>query len=105
MGLFKCGTTKHKKIVEPINIIQKKTHIKLLPMSIYPRMIIKKYLGIVDVHVIRIVKILRLDDEIPKIIERVLDDVNEIVRARVDALGGNCLLGYKIDVNTLEQNV
>ena len=35
-------------------------------------------------------------------IEEVLDEVNEIVKARVIALGGNCLLGYKLDVNTLD---
>ena len=39
-------------------------------MSVFPGMTIKKYLGIVDVHVIRTVRILREeDDEIPHIID------------------------------------
>ena len=31
--------------------------------------------------------------------------MNEVVKARVIALGGNCLLGYKIDINTLEYSL
>ena len=72
-------------------------------MSIYPKKIIKKYLGIVDVHLIRQIRItIREEDQVPALIEGVLDEVNETVKAKVEALGGNCLLGYKIDVNTLD---
>ncbi len=39
------------------------------------------------------------------IIETVLNELDEIAKSRVEALGGNCLLGYKIDVNTLEQSM
>jgi hypothetical protein len=44
-------------------------NIKLLPMTICPGMQIKKYLGIVDVHLIRVIKILREEDEVPQMIE------------------------------------
>lgn len=87
-----------------IDIEDTRPHIKLIPMSVYPKKIIKKYLGLIDVHIVRHVYKLRQDDSIPKIIERILEDVNEIVKSRVEALGGNCLLGYKIDINTIEQN-
>lgn len=74
-------------------------------MSIYPRKVIKKYLGIVDVHLIRYIKVLRKEDDVAAIVETVLHELDEIAKSRVEALGGNCLLGYKIDVNTLEQTV
>lgn len=38
-------------------------------------------------------------------IEEVIVEVNEIAKARVEALGGNCLLGLKMDINTLSQTV
>ena len=38
-------------------------------------------------------------------IEEVIEEVNEIAKARVEALGGNCLLGMKMDVNTLDQTM
>jgi hypothetical protein len=74
-------------------------------MSVYPGMSIKKYLGIVDVHVIRQIRIVGIDTEVPQLIEQVLEEVYEIVKARVIALGGNCLLGFKVDVNTLDQSI
>lgn len=73
-------------------------------MSVYPKKVIKKYLGLIDVHIVRHIYKLKQDDQVQKIIEQVLEEVNEIVKSRVEALGGNCLLGYKIDINTIEQN-
>jgi uncharacterized protein YbjQ (UPF0145 family) len=74
-------------------------------MSLYPRKSIKKYLGIVDVHLIRQIKSIGQEDDVSVLIENVIEEVDEIARSRVEALGGNCLLGYRVDLNTLEQTV
>ena len=74
-------------------------------MTVYPKKLIKKYLGLVDVHVIREIPRLREQDSVPLIIEKVLDEVQEIAKSRAEALGGNCLLGFKIDIDKIEQSI
>ena len=74
----------------------------VFPMSLCPGMLVKKYVGFVDVHMIRILKIFRVEDQVPQMIEKLIDELLEIAKAKVEALGGNCLLGLKVDVNTLE---
>jgi uncharacterized protein YbjQ (UPF0145 family) len=71
-------------------------------MSVAPGMKIKKYLGIVDVHVIRVVRFLGQTDQVPLIIEQIIDETNEIAKARVESLGGNCLLSMRTDINTID---
>ena len=80
-------------------------------------MSIAKNFGLIDVHLIR--KVYLPEDlemtipcnnatqpeqkhQIEKVIEDVVSDLNEIVRARVRALGANCVIGYKIDINKLD---
>jgi hypothetical protein len=69
-------------------------------MSAPPGVKIEKYLGLVDVHLIRIVKV--VDDEVSKLIEEVIKEVSETAKARVETLGGDCMLNTRIDVNTLD---
>jgi uncharacterized protein YbjQ (UPF0145 family) len=71
-------------------------------MSVAPGMKIKKYLGIVDVHVIRVVRFLGQTDQVPLIIEQIIEETNEIAKARVESLGGNCLLSMRTDINTID---
>jgi len=71
-------------------------------MSVAPGMKIKKYLGIVDVHVIRVVRFLGQTDQIPSIIEQIIEETYEIAKARVESLGGNCLLSMRTDINTID---
>lgn len=71
-------------------------------MSVAPGMKIKKYLGIVDVHVIRVVRFLGQTDQVPSIIEQIIEETNEIAKARVESLGGNCLLSMRTDINTID---
>lgn len=63
---------------------------------------IKKYLGIVEVHLSKSMRLTRGDEEVSHIIEQFLEEANEIARARVASLGGNFMLGYKMDINTLD---
>ena len=74
-------------------------------MSVAPGMKIKKYLGIVDVHTIRMIKIIGQTDQVPAIIEQVIEETNEIAKARVESLGGNCLLSLRTDINTIDQTM
>jgi hypothetical protein len=71
-------------------------------MSVAPGMKIKKYLGVVDVHVIRVVRFLGQNDQVPLIIEQIIEETNEIVKARVESLGGNCVLSMRTDINTID---
>jgi len=71
-------------------------------MSVAPGMKIKKYLGIVDVHVIRVIRFLGQTDQVPLIIEQIIEETNEIAKARVESLGGNCLLSMRTDINTID---
>ena len=73
-------------------------------MSIAPGMKIRKYLGIVDVHLIRNIRIVNQDeDHISLMIDQVIDEVCEIAKARVESMGGNYLLSMRMDINTLDQ--
>jgi hypothetical protein len=36
-------------------------------------------------------------------IDQVIDEVFEIAKARVESMGGNCLLSMRMDINTLDQ--
>ena len=81
---------------------QQRDHIRLLPMSIYPNLVTLEYFGLVDVHLIRRIW-LDFDSEIQEAISDLIMDLNEIVKTRVEALGGNCLIGYRIDINCLQQ--
>jgi uncharacterized protein YbjQ (UPF0145 family) len=75
-------------------------------MGIAPGMTIKKYLGIVDVHLIRSIRVVKMDEEhASKMIDLVIDEVFEIAKARVQSLGGNCLLSMRMDINTLDQSI
>lgn len=65
-------------------------------------MTIKKYLGIADVHLTRILKLVRAEDEFQQMLQHFIEEANEITKARVESLGGNCLLNLKLDINTLE---
>ena len=38
-------------------------------------------------------------------VEDIVADLNEIVRTRVRALGGNCLIGYKVSINGFDQKI
>jgi len=42
--------------------------------------------------------------EIQMLVDDTINDLNEIVKTRVRALGGNCLIGYKVEINSYEQN-
>ena len=53
-------------------------------MGIVPGMTIKKYLGIVDVHLIRSVRVVNMDEEhISQMIDLAIEEVFEIAKARV----------------------
>ncbi len=74
-------------------------------MSVYPGKVITKYFGLVDINLIRVIhEIHLLEEPVTKIIEEVLDEVKEMVKSRVKALGGNCALGFKIDIHNLDQD-
>ena len=72
-SFLRCGSNKRKKDVmsEELQktVITSRPHIKLLPMSLYPKKVIKKYLGIVDVHVIRLIKLLNSEEAQMQVIE------------------------------------
>jgi len=38
-------------------------------------------------------------------IDQVIDEVCEIAKARVESMGGNCLLSMRMDINTLDQQM
>ena len=38
------------------------------------------------------------------LVDELIADLNEIAKTRVHALGGNCIIGYKVDINAFEQN-
>ena len=42
--------------------------------------------------------------EIQMLVDDTINDLNEIVKTRVRALGGNSLIGYKVKINSYEQN-
>jgi len=42
-------------------------------------------------------------DSIPGLVDGFLEDFSEIVKSRVEGVGGNCLLGYKIDICRMVQ--
>ena len=64
------------------------------------------YLGIVDVSIYRKIYCDSLESEhnnkIANKIEEALDDINEIMRSKVAAIHGNCILGYKIDITKIK---
>ena len=84
-------------------------------MSVFPGMIIRENFGLVDVHLIRRVYLpeedlnpceLHLRDPsrvcqhgIEMVFDDIVADLNEVVRTRVRSLGGNCLIGYKINIS------
>ncbi len=52
---------------------------------------------------IRVIRLVGVgDEEVPKLIEEFITEAKEITKAKVQSLGGNFLLGLKIDINTLE---
>ena len=100
-NFFRCGQ-KDEVNKQTESKFEINTRIKLLPMSVAPGMKIKKYLGIVDVHTIRMAKIMGQPDQVPALIEQIIEETNEIVKARVESLGGNCLLSMRTDINTID---
>ena len=82
----------------------------LLTLSYIPYKTIKEYIRFVDIHLIR---------ELPKSIEGekctlrmmcILEEAHLLIKSRVQALGGNALIGYKIinleidrDINSLSR--
>lgn len=87
-------------------------------MTVFPNMSTMEYFGLVDVHLIRKIYLHECDyqnafdlnevcngaGEIQLLVDELIADLNEIVKTRVRALGGNCLIGYKVDINSFEQN-
>jgi len=61
-----------------------------------------RYLGIVDVTIYRRFEIDTLESNI---IEKAIEDVNEIMRSKVAAIKGNCIQGYKIEINRIKEEV
>lgn len=76
-----------------------------MPMAVYPRKIIKKYLGLVDVNIIRENPGHQENETTPNVIELVIAELQEIAKARAEALGGNCILGFKVDINKIEHGI
>jgi uncharacterized protein YbjQ (UPF0145 family) len=74
-------------------------------MAVAPGMKIKKYLGIVDVNLIRVARLLKKEEDVSLIIEQIIEEANELAKARVETLGGNCLLSMRMDINTIDQTV
>lgn len=77
-------------------------NVQLLPMNSCPTFEIKKCFGLLDVHLIKQSRLMKGDEHVSQEIEIFIEEANEISKAKVAALGGNYLLGYKIDLNTLE---
>lgn len=69
-------------------------------MSVVPGQEIKRFLGIVDVHLIKQLRV--VDDEVPSAIDTFVEEAIEITKARVASAGGNFLIGMRIDINTVE---
>ena len=65
-SFFKCGakteTQRRANGQDFYKPYEPNLRIRLLPMGVCPGMTIKRYLGIVDVHVIRILRIVRVED-------------------------------------------
>ena len=74
-------------------------------MSVCPGSVVKRYLGIVDIHIIKVFKAIRSEEEVPQMIEQAIVEINEMAKAKVEAIGGNCLLSLKMDITTLEHLV
>jgi hypothetical protein len=85
-------------------------------MTVFPGMRIRENFGLVDVQLIR--RIYLTDEEfktgkkndlhdwdIELATEGMITDLNEIVRTRVRSLGGNCLIGYKVEINGFDQDL
>ena len=82
-------------------------------MSVFPNMTTIEYYGLVDVHLIRRIYLHESDlldksssdgsGEIQAHVDELIADLNTIVKTRVQALGGNCIIGYKVDIDCLEQ--
>ena len=76
-----------------------------------------QYFGLVDVHLIRRMYLHECDyqnaldtnnfcngaGEIQMLVDELIADLNEIAKTRVYALGGNCIVGYRVDINAFEQ--
>lgn len=87
-----------------------------MPMTVFPGMSIRENFGLVDVQLIRRIyftdeefKIGKKNDlhesDIELAIEGIISDLNEIMRTRVRSLGGNCLIGYKVEINGFDQDL
>ena len=70
---------------------------------------VMRYLGIVDVTIHRRFEIDTLESspsnnkKISNIIEKAIEEVNEIMRSKVAAIKGNCIQGYKIEINRIKE--
>jgi len=70
-------------------------------MSFFPAMFAIEYLGLVDVHLIRRIYF-DTPNQMRDQVEELVEDLNEIAKSRVEAIGGNCLVGYKVLFNTYQ---
>ena len=84
-------------------------------MSVCPNTTTLEYYGLVDVHLIRRIYMHDSDyqnmlekvpgdggGEIQASVDQLIADLNTIVKTRVQALGGNCIIGYKVDIDCFE---
>lgn len=98
-SLFGCGKKQQvqERIYEPF---VPNSRVNLLPMSVCPGHVIKHYLGIVDVYLIRLMRMVGIQEsQGAQIIEDFIKEAKEILKSKVEALGGNFLVGLKIDIN------
>jgi len=101
-SLFGCGKKQQvqEQIYEPY---VPNTRVHLLPMSVCPGHAIKHYLGIVDVYLIRLTRLVGVQESSgAQLIEEFIKEAKEILKSKVEALGGNFLVGLNIDINQLD---
>jgi hypothetical protein len=103
-SIFRCG--QKEEVVQHIyqSYVQN-TKVHLIPMGVCPGLTIKKYLGICDVHLSKQMRLIITNEEVKHVIEVFIEEANEVTKAKVQSLGGNFMLSYKIDINTLDIDV
>jgi len=83
--------------VEGYPLFGEKYHVELTPLSFLPGMHMERYFGHVHIHFIKESFEVREDGGLGSFTHVFLTEANAIARSHVAALGGNALVGYRIE--------
>lgn len=81
-----------------------KHHVELTPLSFLPGVRMDRYVGHIHIHFIKESFAVREDGGLGSFTHVFLTEANALARSHVAALGGNALVGFKIETFIIVEN-